>query len=376
MATIFYSMAGEGRGHASRARAVVERIRDHHRVVLVASDQAFEFLDPLFARDPNVEVKCIPGLRFHYTNGRLDLVKSIYLGLKYRSSLPRIVEELSDTIRKEKPDLAIADFEAALPRAAHACGVPVMSLDHQHFLTTYDLSSLPLSLSIYAQLMSIVVHMFRIRPSKIVVSAFFRPPLRPNYEHVTQIGPLLRKEVLAQRPHRGDYLLSYLRPLSEDQTLHVLRTTNREVRVYGLGERPDDGNLRFRAIHPRKFLDDLSGCQAVVSAAGNQLIGESLFLGKPFLALPERHHHEQRINSHFLKHMGCGDYSILDRFRPHHLRRFLRRLDSYERGLRFTRGQLDGTTAAVEAVESMLPGNGAFVAPPLSSGNSATMALV
>ena len=72
MSTIFYSMAGEGRGHATRVRTVVENLRANHRLVLFAPGAAHDLLAPLYAGS-EVEVRRIPGLVFHYdTLGRLD----------------------------------------------------------------------------------------------------------------------------------------------------------------------------------------------------------------------------------------------------------------------------------------------------------------
>ena len=45
---------------------------------------------------------------------------------------------------------------------------------------------------------------------------------------------------------------------------------------------------------------------AVVSTAGNQLVGEALYLGKPVLVMPERVNFEQAINAHYLEQSGAG----------------------------------------------------------------------
>jgi hypothetical protein len=65
MAHIVFSLSGEGRGHATRVRAVVEHLREQHRLTLRAPADAFDFLAPLYATS-EVCVRAIPGLRFHY----------------------------------------------------------------------------------------------------------------------------------------------------------------------------------------------------------------------------------------------------------------------------------------------------------------------
>ena len=93
-------MAGEGRGHAVRVRAMVEELRREHQLVLLAPDEAHDFLAPLFpAGSPGVELRRIPGLRFHYTRGRLDLAKTLMRAAVYHARLPELVAEMSEGLR-------------------------------------------------------------------------------------------------------------------------------------------------------------------------------------------------------------------------------------------------------------------------------------
>src|SRR5690348_6036303 len=109
MARIFYSMAGEGGGHAARVRTLVEHLRHEHELVLFAPDDAFEFLSRCYSSDKataNVRLQRIPGLRFHYTGRKLDLMKSIGRGLTYAGwTLPRLVRVLRRRMRAHRPDL-------------------------------------------------------------------------------------------------------------------------------------------------------------------------------------------------------------------------------------------------------------------------------
>lgn len=356
MATILYSLAGEGRGHAARARAIIDALGGEHRFVVLTFGDAYRFLEPFYRASENVEVRQIPGVRFQYTNGRMNLLRSIAAGLVFKNRIPRFTADVRQIVRQAAPALAVVDFEPLLPRVARELGVPVVSLDHQHFLVTYDLSSLPLSLRRWAWGMRLAIAMYRIRPERIIVSAFFRPPLKRGHEDVVQAGPLLRREVLKYHPTKERFLLSYLRQTTPARILEALKRVDREVRVYGLGERPPEKNLVFKPISERTFLEDLSGCAGVVAATGNQLIGESLFFGKPFFGIPERFHHEQRINAWFLRQMGCGDWRFLEDVGPEDFVGFSETLHTYAEGLNETRGQIDGTATAAGALSSLLEG--------------------
>ena len=356
MARIFYSMAGEGRGHAARVKTLVEQLVPEHEVWLFAPDDAYEFLAPDWARtELPIRLIRIPGLHFVYRKGGLDLNRTIAHGLQYAAwELPKIVRALRRRIQSIQPDLVLSDFEPALPRAADREGVPYISFDHQHVLSAYDLSSLSHELQRHAWWMSWVVRWCYPGPHDVLASAFYAPPLRRGWEHVQQVGPMIRADVARLRPNSGGYLVSYLRKSTPPAVLETLQAARREVRVYGLGTRPDRGFLRFREIEDRPFLRDLADCDGVVCAAGNQLLGEAVYLGKPVLALPEPLHHEQQINACFLKQMGVGDCATLAEVTSGLLQQFLDRLPEYRAGLERYRGVWNGTPAAVAAVRSKL----------------------
>lgn len=359
MATIFYSVMGEGRGHAARARAVVERLRDRHRMVLFTSHDALEFLGKQYADDPEVDIREIPGLKFHYTAGGIDNLKTIRLGLGFWLSMGRYGRRLDAAVETEKPDLVITDFEPLLPRAARRAGVPILSLDHQHFLSTYDLSTLPKGLRDWAWRMSWSIWMFGIRQHKTVVSAFYKPPLRPNCQEVVQVGPLLREAVANREPTRGEHVLSYVRRATPAAVIDHLTTLPLPVRLYGLGSQPARGSVTFCEISERTFVEDLATCDAVISAAGNQLMGEALHFGKPVLALPERHHYEQRINACFVEQMGAGEQQIIEQVTLADMTRFLERRETYRKNLTESDESFDGGPLVERVIESMLGNQGA-----------------
>lgn len=356
MATIFCSMSGEGRGHATRMKSIVDLLKHEHRFVLYAPRDAYNFLAPLYNDvDDNVEVRRIPGMVFHYKNRRLDLTKSIYEGFKYlNTELGDTVDQLVDAIALEQPDLILTDFDPALPRAAVRCGVPFLSLTHQHFLLAYDLSILPWHLRFHAWTMSWFVRVHYSKQELTMVSGFFFPRLKPGYEQVVQLGPMIRPELREMRPHEGDFFLSYLRPRSRERAIEVVANAGLPIKIYGVGQRPAVGQSTFHEIDPIAFAEDLANCKAVICAAGNQLLGECLYLGKPVFAVPEKVHHEQLINAYFLRDMGCGDWVTLETVEIADLHNFVANLDQYRTHLRKTCQQIDGTFKAIEQIQGWL----------------------
>ena len=364
MPRIAISLCGEGRGHATRIATLAERLRDRHELLIFTSADALEFLSRRFAGDARIRVVGIPGIVFQYSGGRLDVTRSIATGLDYQArQLGPLVDLLLKELDDFGADLAVTDFEPALPRAAARKAIPLVSVDHQHFLLAYDLSSLPWWLQWQAWLMSHAVWMYVTEATDTVVSAFFRPPLKRGWEHVVQVGPLLRAEVARAAPGDEGFVLSYLRRHTPFAALETLADCGLPVRVYGLGERDPLGSVSFHAIDEQRFVEDLAACRCLVSAAGNQLIGEALHLGKPMLLLPERAHAEQLMNSHFLAGMGCGDFTLLEQVTTAQVRGFIDRLDTFCPALAAVAGRLDGTDEVVRVIEHRLAAPPSLPAP-------------
>jgi len=355
MARIAISLCGEGRGHASRIAALVKRLPPGNDVRIYAAAEGFEFLARRFPAGGAVRVTEIPGIVFQYTADRLDNLRSIATGFHFQvRQLGPLVDRLQADLLEFGADLAVTDFEPGLPRAAARLGIPLVSVDHQHFLRAYDLRSLPRPLQLRAWFIGLAVWLYDVRATDTVISAFFRPPLKAGWERVVQVGPLLRPEILAATPTHGDHLLTYLRRHTPSAAVETLSGCGMPVRIYGLGARESIGGASFHDIDERRFVADLAGCRAVVSAAGNQLIGEALHLGKPMLLLPERAHVEQLINSHLLAAMGAGEFCHLESVTSQRVRDFVARLDRYAARADAHRGGMDGTPAVLDVIASRL----------------------
>jgi uncharacterized protein (TIGR00661 family) len=351
MASIVYAMCGEGRGHATRARAVVEGLRRRHRVTLFASGCAHAMLAPVY-RNTEVAVFPIPGLHFAYNdNGRVALVRTVAAATRFRFAVGDYIRAVLPELERAQADLVIADFEPILPRAARKLGVPFVSFDHQHYLVVSDLRALPGPLRRRAALAAPFVEFLYDWQQATIVSSFYAPPLKPAYRSAIQVGTLIRPELLRVRPERGGHLLVYMRRHAPPAVLEALAACGMPVRVYGIGERAAEGPLEFRAVDQERFIEDLATCQAVVSTAGNQLVGEALHLGKPMLVLPEERNFEQEVNAYFLERSGAG-WAETGTLTAGRLRDFLERLDGFRACIDPARAR--GNEAALQAIEDQL----------------------
>ncbi|MEM9692846.1 MAG: glycosyltransferase family protein [Myxococcota bacterium] len=329
MALIFYGLSGDGRGHATRAQTVVEQLRQHHRVVVYAPLDAYELLGSLY-KNTDVDVRHIPGIKMCFNaQRRVDYVRTGYRTARYLSGFPRLMRRIRKDMEREQPDLVISDFDPALPWAASGTGVPVVSLDHQHMMATSDLRQFPWRLRLYAATVSPTVRAFAGRPAAKIVSSFAFPPADPRHQNLHRVGVLLRKDVREARPETRAHLVAYFRRFAPPGMLEALAAGPMPVMVYGLGKQASRGALRFKAIDPRGFVEDLATSSALVSTAGNQLVGEALYLNKPVLAIPEDNNPEQSINATLLSKTEAGLAVSSQAFEATVLGQFLDDLDRY-----------------------------------------------
>lgn len=169
---------------------------------------------------------------------------------------------------------------------------------------------------------------------------------------MTQTGVLIRPELLSAKPNDSGHLLVYMRR-EIPGLLAALHASGRWTRIYGLGRQPSDGRLEFGAVDERLFSRDLAECHAVITTAGNQLLGESLYLRRPVLAIPEPGTIEQAVNAHFLAHGGGGMSFRHDRFSIPKLLDFLDAVPELQRHIDVS--QLVGNNAVRAVLARHLP---------------------
>lgn len=89
--------------------------------------------------------------------------------------------------------------------------------------------------------------------------------------------------------------------------------------------------VNYRPFSERGFVEDLASAAGVIASAGFTLLGESLHLGKPYLATPVRKQFEQLLNARYLTRLGYGTYDTsIDEPTVRH---FLERLPEFSANL-------------------------------------------
>jgi uncharacterized protein (TIGR00661 family) len=343
---ILYGVFGYGRGHATRALSVLPELRRRHEIVLVAGGDAYDQLSP------EHEVVRIPTLHYEYADGKRSLSRTLGENMKHLADIVFSgpgYGEVARLVRELRPDAAICDAEPWLHTASARLGVPRISFDHFGVMA-YCRPPIPVrdrlrsvrDVWAYRALMG--------RPDRVIVSSFYDGGARN--ERIRFVGPLLRPEVLARQPSRGDHLLVYLNQGVRQLTPRVeaaLRAADARVVIYGVaGRTGDDGNLSFQPPSNGPFLDHLASCRAVVSTAGNQLVGEAIYFRKPMLVFPENTV-EQRLNAAHVRSLGIGALTTADTFAAADITSLLAREETYRSAM--ARVARDGRAESLAAIE-------------------------
>jgi uncharacterized protein (TIGR00661 family) len=343
---IVYGVHGYGLGHATRALGVLPELMRRHEVLIFAGGDAYRALSFI---GPVTE---IPTLVYVYeADGRLAplttlrqngaRIRDVLLrGEAYRSVLRRL--------REFGPDVAICDVDPWTHQAAAELGIPRVSFDHFGILA-YCKPPLPWNDRVRSLRDIAVYRALTGRPQRVIVSSFYDAP--PSFPGARRVGALLRDDVFGFQAARGDYLLAYFNKGEHQFTPHVEEALHRAcipVVVYGTSRRGSDVNVTYREPGNRTFLEDLARCRAVLSTAGNQLVGEALHFGKPLLVHPERCV-EQRLNAAAVARLNVGRQIRHEDLTAGAIASFLHESPFYEANAKST--ARDGRAEAIAAIE-------------------------
>ncbi len=348
---ILYGVVGEGMGHAMRSRVIIEHLLERgHEIEIMASGRACEFLDKRFGH-----TKRIHGFHMILEDNRVRRGSTLWSNVsKGATGVPRNIAAYFEGIRARAPDVVISDFESWAYLYAKSHGVPILSIDNMQVIHR---CTLPAEIrdghNVAFQLTKAFIKAKLPGCDAYYITAFFRPPPRKPDTYI--FPPILRPEILAATPSRGDPLLVYQ---SGSEALEAaLAKTKIPCRIYGMRKDLNEdlvvGNLTFRPFSEAGFITDLASCRGVIGAGGFTLMGEAVYLRKPMLAVPVAKQFEQILNARYLALLGYGSEAE-DVAEPGVIDRFLAKIPDHDRAL--TGYAQDGNREILEAVDRWLSG--------------------
>jgi len=309
---ILYGVVGEGMGHAMRSRVVLEHLlAQGHEVEIMASGRAAEFLRKRFSDQSWVHR--IHGLHIIYDDNRVRRGNTLFSNvLAGTNAIPRQIAAYFELIAEFKADLVISDFESWTYLYGKTHGLPVLSIDNMQVLNRCTIddeiiagyrTEFEIAKAFVKSKLPFCEHYF--------ITSFFQLPVRKK--NTSLFPPILRPEILAASPAKGDHLLVYQSADGHDSLLDTLSKLGHECRIYGmrrgLEEEQVEGDLRFRPFSEQGFIEDLASARGVVAGGGFTLMGEAVYLHKPMLAVPIEGQFEQILNARYLERLGYGRFA-------------------------------------------------------------------
>ncbi len=352
-----------------RSTAIVQELmKQNHHIQILAGGDAYSAISPdhPVTRIPTFGFAYGPGTgkrsNFHTFRKNFSAAWDLLLGGPTFDMVTNIMQEFA-------PDIVISDAEAWTHRVAQFLKVPRISIDHIGILA-YCRPKIDWKDRIEAIIDTYTYKTLMGKPERIIVSSFYDAP--PRRRGVKVVGTMVREEVHQVTPTNGDHLLVYFnkgRYQLNKKILKALQLAGCPVRIYGGNQKGRDGNLTFLPLSNLPFLEDLASCRAVISTAGNQLMGEAIYLGKPCLVIPERCV-EQRLNGAAVQRLGIGMRATPRRLTAKKIREFLSRHDEFTTNMKqYVRDGLQETMAALETFMDELVGESTQVQP--TDGNHA-----
>ena len=160
-----------------------------------------------------------------------------------------------------------------------------------------------------------------------------------------------------QESSSGDYLLVYLRNSVNDVFLRAISDLEIKVKIYGASEGclkstlSQKSNFEFHSLSS-SFVEDLAGCNRLLTTAGNQLISEARKFNKYCLLVPEPGQYEQSINAFYAEKIGLGIQCEAKDLTSNIVKQFVNMdLTQPDRNLP------NGTIEAIRVIRSCLSGN-------------------
>ncbi|UOQ67171.1 glycosyltransferase family protein [Hymenobacter volaticus] len=301
---ILYGVPGEGMGHATRSKVIIQHlIGAGHEVYVVSSSRAYQLL----ARTFPGRVHEIRG--FHLAYRSLTVSKLRTAALTLRTAPDNLLvnfRKYREMLHGMEFDVVVSDFESFSYLFAKWKGLPVVSIDNMQIISRARLDvAVPAAERDNLELARQIVRAKLPRSHHYFVATFFPlPVIKPN---TTLVPPIIRPEILTAQPTKGEHVLVYQSATTQSNLVPLLQgLPNQEFRVYGFNKEESHSNVQLKAFSEQGFIDDLASTRAVITNGGFSLISEAVYLHKPICAIPIPAQFEQFLNAAEVEKLGYG----------------------------------------------------------------------
>lgn len=309
---ILYGVVGEGMGHATRSRVILEHLLAvGHEVRVVVSGRAHKFLTERFQGRAGISFEEIRGLHLVVEDNELDKSRSLWSNLDDApAGIRQNVEVYQKVVGDVRAECVISDFESWAYFFGRFHDLPVISIDNMQVINRcrHDDDIVPRGERLSFRLTKLAVKSKLPGAYHYLVTSFFFPPVRKR--RTTLVPPILRPEILRAERRPGRHVLVYQTASTNTALIPSLqRMSDYEFRVYGMGREGQEGNCTLCPFSETQFIEDLATAKAVIAGGGFSLMGEAVHLHVPMLSVPIKGQFEQVLNGRYLEKLGYGMYA-------------------------------------------------------------------
>lgn len=325
---ILYGVPGEGMGHATRSRVIIEHLLKNHDVKVVSSDRAFTFLNKLFG-DRVIEIN---GFHLAYNNSKVSKTRTLTSTLK---SAPKNLlfnyKKYAALQESFIPDLVISDYESFTFLFAKKNSIPLISIDNIQILSRCELDiRIPFSEKTNYQIAKSITQAKVPGAQEYFITTFFYPEIKKQPTQL--VPPIIRESIQQVTPSKGSHILVYQTSTSQNNLIGILQELKGETfHVYGFNKSEDHGNVQLKPFSETGFIEDLASAKAVIANGGFSLISECVYLHKPVCSIPIQNQFEQFVNASYIDKLGYGRH--FHEFHADSIKAFLYDLGQFEKNL-------------------------------------------
>jgi uncharacterized protein (TIGR00661 family) len=345
---ILYGVTGEGMGHATRSKVILEHLIQKHQVEVIVSGRAHGFLTRSF---PELRVHEVEGLNMVYEDNRVKKSKTAWKLLRKITRIADNWDTLNGLAEGFMPQLVVSDFESLAYYFAKGRDLPVLSIDNMQILNRCELEiAIPDDERNSFRTARAVVKAKLPGCDHYLITTFFYPPIRKK--RTSLYPPILRPQILEARAgaSRGEHVLVYQTSDTFRDLVPTLQRLPGRFLVYGLKRDAELGNVTLKDFSEAGFVHDLATCRAVLAGGGFSLMGEAVYLGKPMLSVPLKGQFEQTANALYLEKLGYGEYHR--ELSAKGIARFLEREPEYSKNL--TGYRQDGNRMILQSLDRLI----------------------
>lgn len=299
MLKLIYAVAGEGYGHATRSKPIIEHLNKKHAVVVYAGGKAYEYLKKHFP------VKKISSMHMIYKDNKVSTTGTILHNI-IRSPLHLLsfLRILTCNI-KIQPDTIITDYEPFSTWSAIITRTPLISIHlPAHSIIENHKESIPekyRQLKKYELVNKIIIP----KAPKQITPTFYSPAKPKKHENYTH--PIIREQIKKLETTKKDHILVYQTSTTNYKLIEILKQfPKQKIIAYGFKKTGKEQNIEFKQFNEKEFFEELASAKAIITNGGIGVLTEAIYLNKPILSLPIQEQGEQIINACHLEKLNYG----------------------------------------------------------------------